>query len=124
MNAQANAMAQTNAGAYYCEIPSDPCAIVMFGASGDLAKRKLLPALYDLAVHACLAPRFRVMGFARTHMSDDDFRREARTALPQKNRSIFRRVPSTQGKDRRKRYMIMSLGTSVTLKARKVPAVD
>ena len=35
-------------GAYYCEVPSEPCAIVMFGASGDLAKRKLLPALYDL----------------------------------------------------------------------------
>ena len=34
---------------YYCEAPSDPCAIVMFGASGDLARRKLLPALYDLS---------------------------------------------------------------------------
>jgi hypothetical protein len=56
---------------YFCEVPSDPCAIVMFGASGDLAKRKLLPALYDLAVHSCLAPRFRLLGFARTSMSDE-----------------------------------------------------
>ena len=44
--------------AYYCEVPNDPCAIVMFGASGDLARRKLLPALYDLAVHACLRRGF------------------------------------------------------------------
>ena len=71
--------------AYYCEVPSDPCAIVMFGASGDLARRKLLPALYDLSYHACLAPRFRLLGFARTHMSDDDFRQKAGESLPQGN---------------------------------------
>ena len=64
----------TQADAYYCEMPSDPCAIVMFGASGDLARRKLLPALFDLAWHACLAPSFRLVGFARTPMSDEDFR--------------------------------------------------
>ena len=65
------------ADSYYCEIPNDPCAIVMFGASGDLARRKLLPALYDLALHSCLAPRFRLLGFARTEMSDDAFRKNA-----------------------------------------------
>ena len=69
-------------GTYYCEVPSDPCAIVMFGASGDLARRKLLPALYDLSYHGCLAPRFRLLGFARTHMSDDDFRQKAGESLP------------------------------------------
>ncbi len=62
---------------YYCEIPNEPCAIVMFGASGDLARRKLLPALYDLALHSCLAPRFRLLGFARTEMNDDAFRKSA-----------------------------------------------
>ncbi len=69
-------------GGYFCEAPSDPCAIVMFGASGDLARRKLLPALYDLAIHACLAPRFRLLGFARTSMSDDSFRSAASEFLP------------------------------------------
>jgi glucose-6-phosphate 1-dehydrogenase len=69
---------------YFCEAPSDPCAIVMFGASGDLAKRKLMPALYDLAVHSCLAPRFRLLGFARTEMSDEAFQREASEFLPDK----------------------------------------
>src|SRR5215831_13494132 len=68
--------------AYFCEVPAEPCAIVMFGASGDLAKRKLLPALYDLAVHSCLAPRFRLLGFARSEMTDDQFRKEATEFLP------------------------------------------
>src|SRR5712692_7615251 len=65
---------------YFCEIPADPCAIVIFGASGDLARRKLIPALYDLYAHACLAPRFSVVGFARTPMSDDSFRASAEEA--------------------------------------------
>jgi glucose-6-phosphate 1-dehydrogenase len=70
------------ADAYYCEVPNAPCAIVIFGASGDLARRKLFPALYDLAQHACLAPRFRLLGFARTAMTDDDFREHASEFLP------------------------------------------
>jgi len=65
---------------YYCEIPADPCAIVIFGASGDLANRKLIPALYDLSAHACLAPRFAIVGFARTRLSDDAFRSAAAEA--------------------------------------------
>ncbi|HUA01476.1 MAG TPA: glucose-6-phosphate dehydrogenase [Candidatus Aquilonibacter sp.] len=69
---------------YFCEIPSDPCAIVMFGASGDLAKRKLLPALFDLAIHSCLGPRFRVVGFARTQMTDEKFRDATSDALAKK----------------------------------------
>jgi glucose-6-phosphate 1-dehydrogenase len=67
---------------YLCEMPNDPCAIVMFGASGDLARRKLLPALFDLEVHSCLAPRFKLLGFARSEMTDDEFRRSIGDALP------------------------------------------
>jgi glucose-6-phosphate 1-dehydrogenase len=76
---------------YFCEIPSDPCAIVMFGASGDLAKRKLLPALYDLAIHSCLGPRFRLLGFARTEIPDDKFRSSTNEALPNKGDENTRR---------------------------------
>ncbi len=76
-----DAASSTQMDAYYCEIPNDPCAIVLFGASGDLTRRKLLPALFDLAWHSCLAPRFRLLGFARTKMTDDDFRKEAGEAL-------------------------------------------
>jgi glucose-6-phosphate 1-dehydrogenase len=83
MNSRATDVAEApQADAYYCEVPNDPCTIVMFGASGDLARRKLLPALYDLAVHACLAPRFRLLGYARTEMSDDEFRKRAAEFLP------------------------------------------
>jgi len=71
-----------HADAYYCEVPSEPCAIVMFGASGDLARRKVLPALYDLAKHACLAPRFRLLGFARSKLTDDTFRTASEEFLP------------------------------------------
>jgi len=57
--------------------PADPCTIVIFGASGDLSRRKLVPALYGLAAQNCLARRFAIIGFARTPMSDDAFQQTA-----------------------------------------------
>jgi glucose-6-phosphate 1-dehydrogenase len=53
---------------------ADPCAVILFGASGDLAKRKVIPAMYDLAIHNSLGPRYTIVGFARTPMTDDGFR--------------------------------------------------
>ncbi|MGZ3478688.1 MAG: glucose-6-phosphate dehydrogenase, partial [Polyangiales bacterium] len=53
-----------------------PCSIVIFGASGDLTKRKLLPALYNLAVSRLLPPGANVVGFARRPKTDDEFRAE------------------------------------------------
>ena len=53
---------------------AEPVTVVLFGASGDLAKRKVIPAMYDLAIHNSLGPRYSIVGFARTKMSDDDFR--------------------------------------------------
>jgi glucose-6-phosphate 1-dehydrogenase len=53
---------------------TEPCTVILFGASGDLAKRKVIPALYDLAVHGALGPRYSVLGFARTAMTDEVFR--------------------------------------------------
>jgi glucose-6-phosphate 1-dehydrogenase len=82
MSRQAAAQQPAHTENYFCEAPSDPCAIVIFGASGDLAKRKLLPALYDLAVHYCLAARFRLLGFARTEMSDGEFQHAATEFVP------------------------------------------
>lgn len=52
----------------------DPCLIVIFGASGDLTHRKLIPALYELGGQGLLPDRLAVLGIARTKMSDDDFR--------------------------------------------------
>src|SRR6202030_2758820 len=53
---------------------SEPCTVVLVGASGDLAKRKVSPAMYDLAITNSLGPRYAIVGFARTAMSDDSFR--------------------------------------------------
>src|SRR5260221_1429436 len=63
---------------------AEPCTVVLFGASGDLAKRKVIPAMYDLAIHNGLGPRYAIVGFARTPMSDDAFR----TTLGEAGRSI------------------------------------
>src|SRR6266704_1749774 len=52
---------------------ADPCAIVIFGASGDLTRRKLIPALFELAACGSLARRFAIIGFARSEMSDAAF---------------------------------------------------
>src|ERR1035437_5849656 len=57
--------------------PADPCTIVIFGASGDLSRRKLVPALYSLAAQNCLARRFAIIGFARTPMTDEAFQKSA-----------------------------------------------
>ena len=53
---------------------AEPCTVVLFGASGDLAKRKVIPAMYDLAVHQSLGSRYTIVGFARTAMTDESFR--------------------------------------------------
>jgi glucose-6-phosphate 1-dehydrogenase len=63
--------------------PADPCTIVIFGASGDLARRKLIPALYGLAAQNCLARRFAIIGFARTPMTDEAFQNTAVDAINQ-----------------------------------------
>src|SRR5258708_108174 len=57
--------------------PADPCIMVIFGATGDLTKRKLIPALYNLET-AGLLPRdeFAVLGMSSSEMSDEDFRRK------------------------------------------------
>jgi glucose-6-phosphate 1-dehydrogenase len=60
---------------------ADPCAFVIFGAAGDLTKRLLLPALYNLAAGQLLHEAFAVVGVARAEMSDDDFRQHMRAAV-------------------------------------------
>ena len=57
--------------------PPPPLALVVFGASGDLASRKLLPAIAALAEHGALPDGFTVVGVARTAWSDDQFRQAA-----------------------------------------------
>ena len=69
-------MENNRSGAGYGGV-AEPCAVILFGASGDLAKRKVIPALYDLAAHHSLGPRYSIVGFARTPMTDEAFRTTA-----------------------------------------------
>jgi len=64
-----------------------PCSIVIFGASGDLTARKLIPALYHLFKEKQLPATFRVIGFARREKTDESWRTELRTALDQFSRT-------------------------------------
>src|ERR1700726_3482982 len=59
-----------------CAIPQAvvPCALVIFGASGDLTKRKLIPSLYNLGSYHLLPADFSIIGVARRPLSNDVFR--------------------------------------------------
>ena len=54
----------------------DSCVLVIFGASGDLTKRKLIPGLYNLACEGCMNPEFEVLGIGRTRLSSEEFRKK------------------------------------------------
>jgi glucose-6-phosphate 1-dehydrogenase len=67
-------------------LPVGPTTLTIFGATGDLARRKLLPALYNLAHEGALPERFNLIGIARSEQSHDDYRAEAREAIEQFSR--------------------------------------
>jgi glucose-6-phosphate 1-dehydrogenase len=73
-------------------LPVPPTTLVIFGATGDLARRKLLPALYNLAHEGALPERFNLIGVSRRDQSDDDFREQAREAISE----FSRRTPDAQ----------------------------
>ena len=60
---------------------ADPCIMVIFGASGDLATRKLLPAIYSLAKARLLPDEFAVVGIAREGLSREDFQARMRACV-------------------------------------------
>jgi glucose-6-phosphate 1-dehydrogenase len=69
---------------------AEPCALTIFGASGDLTQRKLFPALYSLAFRRLLPHEFGVVGVARTPMSDEAFSEKMRKAVVDHARDEFR----------------------------------
>jgi glucose-6-phosphate 1-dehydrogenase len=74
----------------------DPCLLVIFGASGDLTAKKLMPALYSLAYRHLLPERFGIVGAARTEESDDDFRERMKQAVKDHARDPFKEEPWNQ----------------------------
>ena len=73
-------------------LPVHPTTLVIFGATGDLSRRKLLPALYNLAAEGALPERFELIGVSRSEMSDEDFAGQAAEAI----RSFSRREPDEE----------------------------
>ncbi len=69
------------------EAAAEPCAVVIFGASGDLTRRKLMPALYNLTHEQRLSSSFAVIGVARREKSDEGFRDEMRQAVVEFSRA-------------------------------------
>jgi glucose-6-phosphate 1-dehydrogenase len=66
-----------------------PCAFVIFGASGDLARRKLIPGIYELARDGLLSEKTFIMGFARTDQTDEQFRAICRESVQKHARTGF-----------------------------------
>lgn len=67
-----------------------PSSLVFFGVTGDLARKKLLPAVYDLVNRGLLPPSFGLVGFGRRDWSDDDFRTFVRESVESHARTTFR----------------------------------
>jgi glucose-6-phosphate 1-dehydrogenase len=68
----------------------EPCVLVVFGASGDLTRRKIFPALYALATRRLLPESFAVVGVSRTEWTDDEFRERMEHAVREFGRDDFR----------------------------------
>jgi len=67
-----------------------PCVLVIFGVTGDLARKKLMPAIYDLANRGLLPPGFSLVGFARRDWEDEDFAQVTYQAVKEHARTPFR----------------------------------
>ncbi|GGK39047.1 glucose-6-phosphate dehydrogenase [Nocardia camponoti] len=67
-----------------------PCAMVIFGVTGDLSRKKLMPAIYDLANQGLLPPGFSLVGFARRNYADEDFEKVVIEAVRKHARTPFR----------------------------------
>jgi glucose-6-phosphate 1-dehydrogenase len=67
-----------------------PCGLVLFGITGDLARKKIMPAIYDLANRGLLPPGFSLVGFARRDWADEDFAKIVREAVREHARTPFR----------------------------------
>src|SRR6202453_1364997 len=63
--------------------PGGPCVFVVFGATGDLTKRLLMPALYNLLANKLLPDKFAIVGVSNVQMSSEDFRKQLADEIKQ-----------------------------------------
>jgi glucose-6-phosphate 1-dehydrogenase len=69
--------------------PVEPCTVVIFGGSGDLARRRLVPALYNLLLDGLLPEKYAVLGLGRKQMTDEEFREVAREGITRFSRQAL-----------------------------------
>ncbi len=69
--------------------PVSPCTVVIFGGSGDLARRRLIPALYNLLLDGLLPSSYAVIGLGRKGMNDDEFRAVAKEGIHKHSRQAL-----------------------------------
>src|SRR5262249_11108455 len=67
-----------------------PCGLVLFGVTGDLSRKKVMPAIYDLANRGLLPPGFSLTGFARRDWANEDFAQVVHAAVKEHSRTEFR----------------------------------
>src|SRR3954466_14447488 len=67
-----------------------PCGMVLFGVTGDLSRKKVMPAIYDLANRGLLPPGFALVGFARRDWATQDFAQVVHDAIRDHSRTPFR----------------------------------
>ncbi|MBI4400871.1 MAG: glucose-6-phosphate dehydrogenase [Nitrospirae bacterium] len=70
-------------------LAAEPCTLIIFGGSGDLARRKLVPALYNLLLDGILPPNYAVLGIGRKPLSDLDFRTSSREGVEKYSRQAL-----------------------------------
>ena len=69
--------------------PVEPCTLIIFGGSGDLARRRLIPALYNLLLDGLMPSNYIVLGLGRTPMSDEEFRAAVRDGVVKYSRQAL-----------------------------------
>ena len=72
---------RAQSGAVAIDPVTEPCTLVLFGASGDLTQRMIMPAIFRLAQRGLLSPQFRLIGYARSKLTDDGFRERMRLVV-------------------------------------------
>lgn len=77
------------------EPQAPPTALVVFGASGDLTRRKLIPSIFELAARGLVNERFYLLGCGRRKLSDEDFRQITQDAIEANSRGASGDVPKS-----------------------------
>ncbi|MEP7347187.1 MAG: glucose-6-phosphate dehydrogenase, partial [Gemmatimonadaceae bacterium] len=85
---------------------AEACTLVIFGATGDLTRRKLLPALYDLQCLGGMSSRCEIIGTGRTRLADEQFRDRVREGVMDATDAVDTADPRWRGFEQRLHYMV------------------